>query len=71
MTKLNREQLIELVKEIKRTSGCVVDLDGMINRLESSCEIPGVAELIFCPPDGKDLSAEEIVDIATGVQPKR
>jgi hypothetical protein len=71
MSKLNREQLIELVREIKRTSGCVVDLDGMINRLESSCEVPGVAELIFCPPAGKELSAEEIVDIATGGKSKR
>ncbi len=59
-----REQLVQMVREVKSASACMVDFDLMLNRLESKFEDPNIGELIFDPPGGKALTAEQIVDIA-------
>ena len=64
MAKLNRAELIRLVQHIMTTSGCVVDLDALLNQLESNVPHPNVSGLIFNPPNGKAMTAEEIVDEA-------
>ena len=69
MSKLNRPELIRLVQHIMTTSGCVVDVDGLLNQLESNVPHPNVSELIFNPPSGKRLTAEEIVDEALAYKP--
>ena len=52
MAKLNRDELIRLVQHIMTTSGCVVDLDALLNEFESNVKLPQASELIFNPPDG-------------------
>lgn len=64
MAKLNRAELVRLVQHIMTTSGCVVDLDALLNQLESNVPHPNVSGLIFNPPNGKAMTAEEIVDEA-------
>ncbi len=63
MAKLTREELVRLVEHIMSVSGCVVDLDALLNQFEANVEYPNASELIFNPPSGKKMSAEEIVDI--------
>lgn len=62
--KLDRDALIRLVQHIMTTSGCVVDVDGLISTLESNVPHADPSGLIFNPPSGKAMTAEEIVDIA-------
>ena len=62
--KLDRDTLIKLVQRIMTTSGCVVDVDGLISTLEANVPHPDPSSLIFNPSSGKAMSATEIVDIA-------
>jgi hypothetical protein len=64
MARLTREELIRLVHHIMTTSGCVVDVDALLGKLESNVPHPNVSELIFNPPSGKAMTAEQIVDEA-------
>ena len=64
----DREMLIRLVNRIQNESGCIVDLDALINKFEKSVKYPSASRLIFDPPDGRRRSPEEIVDVALGVQ---
>lgn len=66
--KQNREQLVEMVREVKAASACMIDFDSMLNRLESKFGDPRISELIFDPPGGTPLTAEQIVDMALGDQ---
>ena len=47
MTKLDREELIRLVDHIMTTSGCIVDVDALLSRLEQN-----VASLSQAVPHG-------------------
>ena len=64
MEKLSRDELIRLVQHIMTTSGCVVDVDALLGRLESNVPNSNISELIFNPPSGKKMTAEQIVDEA-------
>ena len=64
MAKLTREELIRLVQHIMTTSGCVVDVDALLGTLEDNLPHSNVSQLIFDPPNGKAMSAEQIVDEA-------
>ena len=64
MSKLDRKQLIELVQHIMVVSACVTDLDALLNQFEANVRYPNASKLIFDPPSGKRLTAEEIVDFA-------
>ncbi len=66
MSKLNRDELIRLVQHIMSTSGCIVDVDALLGKLEANVPHPNVSQLIFDPPSGKRMTAEEIVDEALG-----
>lgn len=59
-----RERLIEMVRRIQNASACVVDFDSMLNQLEEKLQDKQISRLIFDPPGGTPLSAEEIVDQA-------
>ena len=65
-----RERLIEMVRKIQNASACVVDFDAMLNRLEEKIKDKEISLLIFDPPSGKALSAEEIVDLALAKRKK-
>ena len=62
--KLDRDELIRLVHHIMVSSGCITDVDGLIEQFERSVPYPDAGGLIFAPPSGKRMSAEEIVDMA-------
>jgi len=62
--KLDRDALIRLVNQIMTSSGCMMDVDGMIATFEKNVPYEGASELIFHPPSGKAMTAEEIVDLA-------
>ncbi len=62
--KLERDDLVRLVSRIMTSSGCMVDVDGMIASFEQNVPYRNAGELIFHPPSGKAMTAEEIVDLA-------
>ena len=70
MAKLSREELIRLVEHIMSASGCIVDLDALLNQFEENVGHPNASELIFNPPSGKKMTAEEIVDAAMNYRAK-
>ncbi len=59
-----RERLIEMVRKVQTASACMVDFDAMLNRLEEKLQDKEISRLIFDPPGGTPISAEEIVDRA-------
>ena len=59
-----RDDLIRLVQHIMDASGCVTDIDGLLNQFERQVPHPDASRLIFDPPSGKALTAAEIVDLA-------
>jgi len=60
----NREQLIQMVREVQGASACMMDFDALMNRVEKQFGNKQIGQLIFDPPGGAPLTAEEIVDIA-------
>ena len=60
------DELVKMIREIQTASACVVDFDGMMNRLETKLGDRRIGELIFDPPGGTPLSAEEIVERIMG-----
>lgn len=68
MAKLTRDELIRLTDHIMTTSGCVVDVDALLSKLESNVPHPNVSELIFNPASGRAMTAAEIVDEALAYQ---
>ncbi len=62
--KPDREQLIQMVREVQSASACVIDFDALMNRVEKQSGNKQIGQLIFNPPGGTPLTAEEIVDIA-------
>lgn len=62
---MTEDQLIQLVKTIRGSSGCMVDLDGLLEKFEASVKDPSAAQLIFEPgAEGRLLEAEEVVEKA-------
>ena len=64
---MTEEELIQLVKQIRKASGCMVDLGGLLGKFEASVNNPAASEWIFVPNAGRLLDAEEVVAKA---QPK-
>ena len=62
--KKTKDQLIAMVDAVMKSSACMVDFDALMGPLET--QFPGVdiGKLIFAPPSGKRMKAEEIVDEA-------
>jgi hypothetical protein len=67
--KLSREELVDLVKKIMAVDGTQDELDQFIDLLIKNVPHPEVTNLIYYPPDGKDFTAEEIIDLALGYKP--
>jgi hypothetical protein len=64
MKKLNRDELIRLVEHITNASGCITDVDSLLNQFDANVPMPNASQLIFDPPNGRKMTAEEIVDLA-------
>jgi len=62
--KKTKAQLIAMVDSVMKASACMVDFDALMGPIEK--QFPGVdiGQLIFDPPSGKRMKAEEIVDEA-------
>ncbi len=58
---MNEQQLVNLVEKIRGSSGCIVDLDGLIGRFENHVKHPENSRLIFESDSGRLLPAEEVV----------
>ncbi|QDT38346.1 bacteriocin immunity protein [Stratiformator vulcanicus] len=65
--KLDRRQLIELVTRLMRSYGTEDDIDVMIDQFEQNVPHPEPSDLIFYPQ--REMSAEEIVDMAINYKP--
>ena len=58
----DRNELVALVRQAQTASACIMDFDGLMTRLEEKTGSTEIGRWIFDPPDGKPLTAEEIVD---------
>src|SRR5215211_1961755 len=69
--RLSRDELVDLVGKLMRAEGSAVDLEAWLDLIERNVPCPTgyVSDLIFWPPDGQDLSAEEVVDRALAYRP--
>lgn len=63
---MTREELTEFIRNFKLSAGKMSEKEEAHNLavIEKNSPDPYVSDLIYWPPDNKDLSAEEIVDIA-------
>lgn len=64
-----RQSLILLVEQIRNESGCVFDVDGLIEKFERLVPNPAASQMIFDPPDGRPRTAAEVVDEAFKTKP--
>ena len=46
--KLDRDALVSLVNQIMTSSGCMMDVDGLIATFEKNVPYANAGELIFC-----------------------
>jgi hypothetical protein len=60
-----------MVRKIRSTMGSEAEQERMLAELKANVSHPEVLDLIFFPPNGKDLSPEEIVDTALSYGPIR
>jgi hypothetical protein len=67
--RLSREELVEAVRRIMEVEGEEGELDELIDVVQANVPHPAVADLIYWPPEGKELSPEEVVDRALGRAP--
>jgi hypothetical protein len=67
--KLTKAELVDAVRRIIDAGGSEAELDALLALVERNVPHPAVSDLIFYPPGGVALSAEEIVDIALAFQP--
>jgi hypothetical protein len=66
---LVREELIEAVRRIMTVEGDAGELEELLDVVQANVPHPDVADLIYWPPEGKDLSPEEVVDRALAYRP--
>jgi hypothetical protein len=72
---LSKNQLIKLVTDIINANGTENEIDSWISTFKNNVPYPNVSDLIFYPDrvpgieQGKELTTEEIVDIALEYKP--
>lgn len=66
-TKLNKEELIELVKKIINSEGSEEEINNWIDILEQNVPDPEISDLIFYPE--KEMTPEEIIEKALSYKP--
>lgn len=67
---MTREELIAAVRRIMDVEGEAGELDELIDVVQANVPHPAVTDLIYWPPDGEDLTPEEIVDRALAYRPE-
>jgi len=66
---MTRQELIEVARGLLAASESEAEFDRLLDVLERNVPHPTVSDLIFHPPDGIELSAEEVVDSALAYVP--
>jgi hypothetical protein len=66
---MTRDELVQAVRRIVDADGSEAELDSLLALVERNVPHPAVSDLIFYPPNGTDLSAEQIVEIALAYVP--
>jgi hypothetical protein len=65
----SREQLVALVQRIMGATGSEEEQHADRAYLRASVADPQVLDYIYWPPDGKEMSAEEVIDRALAYRP--
>ena len=68
---MERDELVNLVRRLAAADGTEEEQDALLELLEQNVPHPEVADLIYYPPGGNELSPEEIVDRALACQATR
>lgn len=66
---LSRKDLIEAVRRIMEVDGEPGELEELIDVVQANVPHPAVADLIYWPPGGRELTPEEVVEQALTYQP--
>jgi hypothetical protein len=66
---MTRDELVQAVRRIIVADGTEEELDSLLALVERNVPHPAVSDLIFYPPNGIELSAEEVVGTALAYQP--
>ncbi len=69
MSKLDREQLIEIARRLVSGDGDDAEVAAWIRELQANVPYPGVSDLIFYPEGGRTPTPEEVVDKALSYKP--
>jgi hypothetical protein len=59
--RLSREELVEAVRRIMEVQGDAGELDELLDVVQANVPHPAVSDLIYWPPEGQDLTPEEVV----------
>ncbi|MEM7783160.1 MAG: hypothetical protein AAF623_07390 [Planctomycetota bacterium] len=57
-----KRHLVRLIEQVQTMSACIADMDAVMNRIESISGNTEIGRWIFDPPNGKKMTAEQIVD---------
>jgi hypothetical protein len=60
----NRSELIDMVDKLVKSEGSKGELDKMVDIVECELDDPEILDYIYWPPDGREMTPEEIVDKA-------
>jgi hypothetical protein len=66
---MTRDELVQAVRRIIDADGTEAELHELMALVERNVPHPAVSDLIFYPPNGVELSAEEVIEIALAYQP--
>jgi hypothetical protein len=66
---MTKDEIVQAVRRIIDADGTESELEGLLALVEQNVPHPSVSDLIFYPPNGIELSAEEIVNAALAYQP--
>ncbi|PCJ15467.1 MAG: hypothetical protein COB02_17990 [Candidatus Cloacimonadota bacterium] len=69
MTMLSKDKLIALVNRLINVNGTEDELDDIESLLENELPDPNFVDYIYYPPNGIELSAEEIIEKALAYKP--
>jgi hypothetical protein len=67
---LTRQELIGAVRRIMDVEGDEGELEELLDVVQANVPHPAVADLIYWPPEGTDLTAEEVIDRALAYRPE-
>ena len=67
--RLSREELVAAVRCIMEIEGEEGELEELLDVVQANVPHPSVTDLIYWPPDGKDLTPEEVVERALAYSP--